>query len=271
MAEIVGGFASSHILMSSNGVEDQANRVVEGMVEIGKRIRSLKPDVILVATNDHMFNESLAMQAPFSIGVADTYTPFGDLGVPQVPRPGHRAFAEELLGHTAGNGFDLAKIEKLNPDHGVSVPMLFADPDNTIPLVPLYLNLIMKPTPTPRRCWDLAREVNRFVTESCTTVERVVVLGAGGLSHWVGERHVGVNEGWDRTLLADFEEGRFEKYVNLTPAEIELASGNGGLEIIHWLFMAGAVGAERSEVLYYEPMVEWMTGMGGIAAVKTAA
>lgn len=266
MAEIVGGFASSHILMSSRGVEDRAGRVTDGMAEIGRRLRATRPDLIVVVTNDHMFNLNLSIQAPFVIGAADSYTPFGDLGVPREPRPGNRAFAEEFMRFASDAGFDLAKLEDIRPDHGVSVPLLFADPSRRIPVVPLYLNLMMNPMPSAARCWALARALRRFVTESCTTAKRVVVLGAGGLSHWVGHERSDVNEAWDRAFLADMSAGRFAQWVEKPASEIESEAGNGGLEIIHWLFMAAAAGARGSEVIYYEPMAEWMTGMGGLAA-----
>ena len=266
MAEIVGGFASSHILMSSQGVEDRAAQIIDGMTEIGRRIRACNPDLILIVTNDHMFNFNLNIQAPFVIGTADSYTPFGDLDVPREARPGHRAFAEEFLRFAADAGFDVARAEDIRPDHGVSVPLLFADPERAIPVVPLYLNLLMNPMPTAARCWKLAEVLRRFVAEACTSAQRVVVLGAGGLSHWVGHEQIAVNEAWDREFLADMSAGRFAPWVSKTQSEIEREAGNGGLEIIHWLFMAAATGATGAEVVFYEPMVEWMTGMAGIAA-----
>ncbi len=266
MAEIVGGFASSHILMSSKGVEERAGRIAKGMAEIGRRIRATNPDLIVIVTNDHMFNLNLTIQAPFVIGTADSYTPFGDLNVPQEPRPGSRAFADEFVRFAASHGFDIAKAEDLRPDHGVSVPLLFADPARKIPIVPLYLNLQMDPMPTPARCWKLGEALGKFVKEDCTTAKRIVVLGAGGLSHWVGLEKMDVNEAWDRAFLKDMTSGRFSLWASKSQAEIEDAAGNGGLEIIHWLFMAAASGAKGCEVIYYEPMVEWMTGMGGVAA-----
>lgn len=267
MGNIVGGFATSHVLMSSKGVEDRAGRVVDGMIEIGRRIRALEPDLIVIVTNDHMFNLNLSIQAPFVIGAADSYTPLGDLDLPREPRPGNRAFANEFLVYAGRAGFDLAKIEDLRPDHGVALPLLFTDPGRTIPVVPLYLNLLMSPTPSAARCWKLGQTLRRFVSEACTTAERIVVLGAGGLSHWVGYEITDVNEAWDRSFLQDMANGRFASWVATPIQMIEEEGGNGGLEIIHWLFMAAAAGARRSEIIYYEPMKEWMTGMGGIAAI----
>jgi aromatic ring-opening dioxygenase catalytic subunit (LigB family) len=266
MAEIVGGFATSHILMSSAGVEDRAGRVTDGMVAFGRRVRALDPDLIVVVTNDHMFNLNLSIQAPFVIGAADSYTPFGDLDVPREPRPGNRAFADQFIRYAAKAGYDLAKVEELRPDHGVGVPLLFVDPERSIPFVPLYLNLLMDPMPSAARCWGLGQALNRFVAEACTTAERIVVLGAGGLSHWVGHETTRVNEAWDRAFLDDMVDGRFAHWVGKSGGQIEGEAGNGGLEIIHWLFMAAASGARGSEVIYYEPMLEWMTGMGGLAA-----
>jgi aromatic ring-opening dioxygenase catalytic subunit (LigB family) len=236
------------------------------MAEIGRRLRASRPDLIVIVTNDHLFNLDLSIQAPFVIGAADSYTPFGDLGVPREPRPGNRDFAEEFMRYASGAGFDLAKAEDLRPDHGVAVPLLFADPARRIPVVPLYLNLLMSPAPGAARCCALARVLREFVAGACTSAKRVAVLGAGGLSHWVGHERVDVNERWDRAFLEDMAAGRFARWAEKGAAEIEREAGNGGLEIIHWLFMAAATGARGSDVIYYEPMVEWMTGMGGLVA-----
>lgn len=266
MTEIVGGFASSHILMSSKGVEQQAARVAAGMGEIGRQLRARNPDLIVIVTNDHMFNFNLNVQAPFIIGAGESFTPFGDLAVPREPRPGNPAFANEFMRFAADAGFDIGKALDIAPDHGVSVPMLFADPSRTIPMVPLYVNLMMDPMPHPSRIWKLGETLRRFIETKCTSAKRVAVLGAGGLSHWVGRERVDVNETWDRAFLEDMSAGRFARWSEMPAAQIEHDAGNGGLEIQHWLFMASAVGAKGADVIYYEPMVEWMSGMGGIVA-----
>ncbi len=266
MAEFVGGFATSHTLMASAGVEAQAERVTSGMVEIGRRLRALDPDVVILVSNDHMFTFDLELQAPFIIGVDDSHTPYGDMDIPRVAHRGHRAFAQEFVSYAATRGYDLATAQQLQLDHGMAVPLMFIDPDRTLNTVPLYLNLMMQSAPTFDRCLQLAGVLRDFVIRECTRAERIVVVAAGGLSHWVGLEKVAVNEAWDRRFLADLCAGELSEWTRKSETEVEAEAGNGGLEIIHWLFMATALAARSAELLYYEPMVEWMTGMGGIEA-----
>src|SRR5690554_5773296 len=112
MGSIVSAGTCSHILMAPNGVEARADRIVAGMREVGRRLIEKEPDLIVVVTSDHMFNINMALQPPFCVGVADEYIPFGDMDIPQEPRPGHRAFAQSFVNHAALQGFDLAKAEE---------------------------------------------------------------------------------------------------------------------------------------------------------------
>jgi len=109
MGQLVAVGACSHILMSPQGVEQRAQRIVHGIREVGRRLLARKPDLVVVVTTDHMFNVNLSLQAPFAVGVADAYVPFGDMDIPREPRPGHRGFAEAFVAHAARRGFDLAK------------------------------------------------------------------------------------------------------------------------------------------------------------------
>jgi protocatechuate 4,5-dioxygenase, beta chain len=49
-------------------------------------------------------------------------------------------------------------------------------------VVPILVNTIQYPIPTPQRMWDLGRVLRRAI-ESWPTDEKVVVMGTGGLSH----------------------------------------------------------------------------------------
>ena len=150
----------------------------------------------------------------------------------------------------------------------MAIPLMFIDPERQLPVVPLYLNIMMQPMPTFARSLALAKVLRNFVHDSCTSAGRVVVVGAGGLSHWVGLEKVDVHEAWDRRFLDDLCRGNWAKWAGLTESEVAEEAGNGGLEIIHWLFMATALQASSAEVIYYQPLIEWMTGMGGVEAFQ---
>ncbi|MGE0874054.1 MAG: hypothetical protein AB7O31_05210 [Burkholderiales bacterium] len=265
MGRLVAAGACSHILMSPQGVEARAQAIVAGIREVGRRILAQKPDLVVVVSSDHMFNVNMSLQAPFCVGVSDEYTPFGDMDIPRTPRPGHRAFAEAFVAHAARRGFDLAKAEELRPDHGVALPMMLIDPAGGVPIVPLLVNINMEPAPSPARCHALGGVLREAIDRQRPDGERVAVLATGGLSHWLNiERHGEVSEAFDREVLGSLARGHPEGLARLTAERIVAEGGNGGLEIVNWLVMAGAAPGWKGEIVYYEPMPEWFTGMGGL-------
>ncbi len=271
MGQLVAAGACSHILMSPQGVEERSRAIVAGIKEVGRRILASKPNLVVVVSSDHMFNVNMSLQAPFAVGVADTYTPFGDMDIPREARPGHRAFAEAFVAHAARRGFDLAKAEELQPDHGVALPMMLIDPARSVPIVPILININMEPMPGPARCHALGGVLRETIDTLRPAGERVAVLATGGLSHWLNiPRHGEVSRGFDQEVLGSFVRGHPEGLMRLTPAQIIEQGGNGGLEIVNWLFMVGAAPGWRGEIVYYEEMPEWFTGMGGLELREAA-
>jgi len=264
MARLVGSFAVSHIVMAPQGCEAQANVVVAGMREIGRRLKALDPDAVIVISSDHMFNINLALQPPFTVGVANSYVPFGDMDIPRDPVPGHPALARAIVQQGAEDGFDLAQAEEYNPDHGVMIPLIFADA-RAVPMVPVLVNINTDPIPSAARCLALARSVRRAIA-ALPGSERIVVLGTGGLSHWLCvPRHGEVNEAFDRKVIASLVAGRADDVAVLGNAAIIEEAGNGGIEILTWLMAAEIAGSPSAEEIFYQPMPSWFTGMGGVA------
>lgn len=266
MGRIVGAYATSHVLMSPEGVEEQAERVFTGMREIGRRVQNDRPDVIVLISSDHLMNFKLDVQVPLIVGVREEYVSFGDMGLPKKPFKGHRQFALDLLYAAAEAELDVARAEELCPDHGVVIPTSIINPGGRVPTVPVYINTAMTPIPSPKRAWRLGSAIRRAVEDLRPADERVVVVGAGGLSHWICTPEEGrVNEEFDAHVMDTICRGEGHRLAELTQEKILRDAGNGGLEILNWICMAGAVPQWRGEVVYYESIPAWMTGMGGVA------
>jgi 2,3-dihydroxyphenylpropionate 1,2-dioxygenase len=71
-----------------------------------------------------------------------------------------------------------------------------------------------------------------------------------------------VNEKSDREFLQLIANGGYETIRNWSYEEIEENFGNGGQEIRNWIALLGAVQNLEADVVYYEPIPEWVTGMG---------
>jgi 2'-aminobiphenyl-2,3-diol 1,2-dioxygenase large subunit len=236
------------------------------MQVLGNYTSSSKPDVILMFTIDHMFNIDLSLQPPFCLGVADSYMPLGDLDVPKRKFKGHRDFAMTLAKHSPDYGFDLCLAESLTPDHGVTIPLLFIKPWGHIPVVPLYVNINLQLIPTPKRCYELAQAIRDIILKHRPDKERVAIIGSGGLSHWLNIPGMGnVSEVFDEEIIDTVISGRGESISKMTVNEILDKGGNGGLEIMNWMMMTAMVPHNKGSKVYYEPMPEWMTGIGGVS------
>lgn len=266
MGQIVAAVATSHILFSRRGLEQRADRVVHGMEEIAAVVRRAEPDALLMIVSDHMYNFDLRFQAPFCVAVADEFIPYGDMGIPKRPFPCHRALAETILRAAPELGFDIAKSEGITPDHGVTLPLLFLKPWGSVPVVPFYINTNTDPIPAPSRCRLLGGALRRIIETERPAAERIAVVATGGLSHWINLPGMGtVAAEFDSWVIERLAVGRVDEVAALSAKEIYEKSGNGGYEILTWIVMAAMVPESRGRKIYYEPMPEWATGMGGLA------
>jgi 2'-aminobiphenyl-2,3-diol 1,2-dioxygenase, large subunit len=265
MGRIVGAFAMSHVLGSPFGLEEQAERVFAGMRELGRRLRETAPTVLVMISSDHLNNFKLDRPMPFAVGTADVYTPYGDMGLPTDPIKGDVAFATGFAAFANQRGFTLAQPLRLRPDHGVMIPLGIVDSAREIPVVPLYVNTVYTPGPTPEQSWKLGELLREYVVNVCDEGERVALLAGGGLSHWLGVPQEGqVNEVWDRWFMDVLAQGRGAGLAKLTNEQILSDAGNGGLEVNAWITVAGAASAATGECLFYEAIPAWASGMAGM-------
>ena len=120
----------------------------------------------------------------------------------------------------------------------------------------------MEPLPNPRRCQALGNLLKKYVEQCRPVGERVVVIGAGGLSHWLMvDRDGEINEIFDRHVLALIEAGRGDELAEMTAADLLATAGNGGMETLYWITMLATVPGARGETIFYEPMYSWKTGI----------
>lgn len=272
---IVGAFATSHspgITGFPERAAAAARKAVEGAFdEVRDRIAALEPDALIVVSVEHFTNFFLANLPAFAICTSDSYlgpvTPeMGQfLQVQQHQYTGAGSLGRHLYAFALTSEFDPSLVEGgLAFDENFCVPLKRLDPDSRYPLAPIIVNGVNPPWPTPRRCYEFGRMI-RAAVEAQDEYQRVVVLGTGGLSHWVGMPESGtINEDFDRDFLARLEAGAPERLTAYTADEIDLA-GNGAHEIRTWLVAAGAA-AGPFETIAYEPVPAWLTGTAVVAA-----
>jgi aromatic ring-opening dioxygenase catalytic subunit (LigB family) len=270
MAELVAAFVASHApLITANpesAEQGQKERIHDAMRRLHEELVAARPTALVICSNEHFTNFFYDNLPPFCVGVADGYQGPVEtwLRVPQGRVPGQPELGQWLVKEALEHDFDLSFSHELRLDHGMMTVLHFLTPAMDVPVVPIIQNCAVKPMPTLRRCYQLGQELRRAVQAWDAPGERVALVGAGGLSHWVGLPQMGqLNEEFDRWFLQLMAEGRAAEALSLTEEQIETA-GNGAHEIRSWLTIAGAMGDRPAEVLAYEGIQAWSTGMGAV-------
>ena len=273
--KVVGAFTASHSPGITGWPEraepDQRAAVEAAYREVARRIAALRPDAVIAVSVEHFTNFHLGNLPAFAIGTGESYLGpvtaemAAFLNVEQQQYPGHATLGTHLYEFALESEFDPALVEGgLDFDENFCVPFKHLDPESSYPLVPVIVNGVNPPWPTPKRCYDFGRMIRRAV-EVQTLAERVVVVGTGGLSHWVGLPESGqVNTDFDHEFIRRFTDGDPQRLTSYSQEEID-AAGNGAHEIRTWLVAAGAAGV-GFDVLTYEAVPAWLTGTAVAAA-----
>ncbi|MDQ3889249.1 MAG: class III extradiol dioxygenase family protein [Actinomycetota bacterium] len=264
MARIIGGIGASHA-PSMEQVYDAGEDVRRSdeweplfgpFQRVARWLEERRPDRLVVIYNDHMDAFFLDKYPTFALGLADEY-PVADEGFgtrPFPPLPGDSKLGWHIARSLVADEFDITMCQELEVDHGVISPLPMVDFSEgeggwKIPVVPLAVNVILHPLPTPRRCFKLGQALRRAVLSYPEDL-RVVVVGTGGLSHQLtGPRFGRVTPEWDREfmrLLADDP----ERLCGLTHEELIIRGGTESVEVVLWLAMRGALEREA------RPLVE---------------
>jgi protocatechuate 4,5-dioxygenase beta chain len=250
MARIVGAIATSHIPAIGRAIERNLQTqpywkpFFDGYGPVRDWIKEVSPDVAVVVYNDHGLNFFLDKMPTFSVGAAPEYHNADEgwgLSV-AAPYPGFPALSWHLIESLIVDGFDITMCQEMLVDHGFTVPMslLWGSEARDVKTIPICVNTVQFPYPSPARCLRLGRAVARAL-ESSNDDSRVVILGTGGLSHQLeGQRAGFINPDFDRHCMDSIVDAPDALARYSTPDLIRF-SGSQGVEFLNWLVMRGAV------------------------------
>jgi protocatechuate 4,5-dioxygenase beta chain len=210
-----------------------------------KWIESNRPDVVVLVFNDHATAFSLEMIPTFAIGCADRFEPadegWGPRKVPSVI--GHPELAAHIAQSVILDEFDLTIINKMDVDHGLTVPMslMFGQPEAwPCKVIPFAVNVVQFPPPTGNRCWQLGKAIRRAI-DSFDQDLNVQVWGTGGMSHQLqGPRAGLINKEFDNRFLdrLPVDAGGLAKIPHI---DYIREAGSEGIELVMWLIARGAL------------------------------
>jgi 2,3-dihydroxyphenylpropionate 1,2-dioxygenase len=286
-------------LLPPGSAAEPGEAFLAGAARVATAVSALAPDAIVVIGPDHFHANFYDLMPPFVLGVEEAIG-FGDFGSTAGPLPVASALAWSIHEGLSDAGFDLSLSYSLTVDHGVVQSYEMVAGGTQIPLVPLVLNTAAPPLPSLERCVALGTALGAAIRTS-EVAGRVLIVASGGLSHWlpsndprepsvVGERRAAlihgrqdtrafaaareprvramagdpnapVNTEWDRWFLQQLQTLDLAPITDLGHEKLEQQAGSGGHEIRAWLVGHAAV---QKPLVWtsYEPVPEWITGMG---------
>ena len=287
MAKIIAGISSSHVPAIGAAIDNKQTeepywkRVFSGFEKSKKWMAEAKPDVVIAIYNDHASAFSVEMIPTFALGTAAEFPPadegWGPRPVPVVK--GHPELASHIATSVILDGFDLTIVNKMEVDHGLTVPLnlVFGSPKQwPCPVIPLAVNVVQYPPPTGQRCYDLGKAIRRAV-DSFPQDLKVVIFGTGGMSHQISGPRAGlINSKFDKAFLDNLTRNP-KALARMPHIEYMREAGAEGIEMVMWLVMRGALDEKVKEVYRFYTVPASNTAVGhiilqnGVGAKKAAA
>jgi 2,3-dihydroxyphenylpropionate 1,2-dioxygenase len=302
VSEIVGMAGMSHspfaTMLPPPDPAAPGGRFLADAARVGAAVTALAPDALVVIGPDHFHANFYDAMPPFVLGVEEA-SGFGDFGSRSGPLPVASALAWSIRDGLARDGFDITLSYALTVDHGITQSYDMVRGRADLPLVPLVVNTAAPPLPSMQRCVALGRALGAAIRRA--DAGRVLLVASGGLSHWLpsndprdaslpAERRAGiihgrgdvrtfsaereprvramagnpdapVNTEWDTWFLKQLITADLDPVTALGDDGLEQRAGSGGHEIRTWLVAAAAAGLPLVWTSY-EPVPEWITGMG---------
>ena len=281
------------------GAEQPGGRFMADADRVARTVARLAPDAVVVIGPDHFHANFYDAMPPFVLGV-EQVTGFGDFDSRSGPLPVATELAWSVHDGLARAGFDLSLSYALTADHGLAQSYDMVCGTAGIPMVPLIVNTAAPPLPSMERCVELGTALGAAL-RAAPYPGRVLVIASGGLSHWLpsndprdpslveerrtmlihgrrdphaydavrepriramgGDPTAHVNLLWDTWFLKQLGTADPEPVVALGDLGLEEQAGSGGHEVRTWLIGQAAVGGPLIWTSY-EPVPQWITGMG---------
>ncbi len=264
MARVVAGIGCSHAPSIAHAYDHRLTEdppwrpLFSAFARARQWLLEQKPDALVVIYNDHVDQYFFDAWPTFTIGVAEEYQIADEGWGPRAfpPVPGHDALARHLAARLIEDGFDLAASQRMVLDHGFLSPMPLLDQvghEWKIPVVPMTINVVQPPLPTPKRCWALGEALARAISDFPEDL-RVAVVGTGGLSHQLTGPTFGlIYPEWDRKFLQLLEETP-QELTSYSIADFARLGGEHSIEVVQWIAMRAALPSDaKTDLRFYYP------------------
>jgi protocatechuate 4,5-dioxygenase, beta chain len=251
MATIVGGIGTTHVPAIGNAIAKGLQHdpywkpFFDGFPPARTWLAKMQPDVAVVFYNDHGLNFFLDELPTFAIGAANEYKNADEgWGLPvSRPFPGDADLSWHLIESLVADEFDVTMCQEMLVDHAFAIPLALLWPGTDarpVRTVPIAINTVQHPLPSPARCFKLGQAVGRAI-DTYKKDAKVLIVGTGGLSHQLDGTRAGfINKEFDQLCL-DKLVGDPEVLTRYSSLQIAELAGTQGVELLNWIAMRGAL------------------------------
>jgi protocatechuate 4,5-dioxygenase beta chain len=272
MGKIVGAFLVPHDPVMYVAPDapplEQRDTVRAAYAKCAQRLKELEPTTVIIVGCDHYILFGPQCLPSYVIATGDVDGPIDQLpGLKRGIFHNNEALATHIAMHGRDNGFDWTVARAFTVDHSVAIPQqLLVDPlraeGRDVKTIPVYLACGVDPYIKLKRAAQLGAQI-RDAVAAFPADERVVIIGSGGISHWVGSAQMGrVNEDFDHEIISYAERGDIDGLCSLSDGYILENGGEGAMEIRTYACAMGAMPGARGELLGYAAVPAWVTGLG---------
>ncbi|MDQ0314395.1 hypothetical protein [Amorphus orientalis] len=271
MAEFVSIMGMAHAPGVTGWIEscpqEEQDAIQAGYEELGRIMKAARPDVIIGVANDHLLNLPLKKPPHWRVDAAEDWHGPAEFFKAWLKQPGYHVrgrpdVADTIHRIASADGHNIDKGHGLLFDDNWSVPLWYLGYD--VPIVPIHMNCINPPVPTPEECVAFGRTLRRIVREELPADLRVGLIATGGLSHEPGgPRYFTMDDEFDRWFLDLIAESDAERICREATVERMNAAGGGGTtELLAWMVVMAAAGGEKGRPTFYVPSAEMRCGIG---------
>ena len=249
-------------------VRARYSRIDRALTKLRSTLERQPPDAIIIVADDQ--DENFTSTVPqFGVYLGTDFRTERSDDASRVL--GHPVLANAILETCVRGDIDLAAIHAFPDDHlrahAIGPVLRVIDPGGTIPVVPIFVNAIHEPAPSPARCYYVGETI-RSAVEACAGIGSVCIYASGGLSHFTAGypwrsyhgdmTHGAIDEAFDRKLISAMLENRGSDLADLTSDALLL---HGEIEFRTWLVALGALAGATPDFIEYQPFYRGLMGM----------
>jgi hypothetical protein len=268
-----GHMPEDHSRVAQEPLEDGKRRftaIQDGLARLKQNLERLKPDALVLLGDDQYENFNVDNIPQFAIFTGERFNANDRASdtIREYDCPSE--LANHIHQSCVDAGVDMASCERFAighlTSHAHTQVLHYLQPQ--MPVVPIFVNAIHQPAPTPSRCYEVGRRI-RQALDTAPGDPRVVLYASGGLSHFTsgypwkhydGPLKLGsICEDFDHRIMDMMREGRGDQIAALSSKDL---IENGDIEFRLWITMLGIMDAPKPEWLVYEPIFRGIMGMG---------